>query len=250
MPEPEALFVGGAIVLFAAVARGFFGFGFSALCVATLSFLAPPSVVVPLVFMMEIVASVWMLPGVWREVDWRWILPVVAGMFVGTPAGVWLLSSVPPDAARLGVCLLAAMLAATVAMVGAKKIPPLSAPAWAVGVATGIVNGAAAMGGLVAALFLLSSRGAAQTRASLAVMFLAGDLYALSWGGGMGLVSEAHFRMLALSALPLAAGIVAGTFLFRRFGERNYRPLALGLILAIAAFGAGKEIWEIAAGGV
>ena len=45
-----------AAVFFAAIVRGFAGFGFSALTVASLVFVLPPAVVVPLVLMLEVAA--------------------------------------------------------------------------------------------------------------------------------------------------------------------------------------------------
>ena len=45
-----------AAVFFAAIVRGFAGFGFSSLTVASLFFVLPPAVVVPLVLMLEVAA--------------------------------------------------------------------------------------------------------------------------------------------------------------------------------------------------
>ena len=73
-----------AAVFFAAIVRGFVGFGFSALTVASLVFVLPPAVVVPLVLMLEVAASIQMLPGAWRHADFQWLLPTAAGVAVGS----------------------------------------------------------------------------------------------------------------------------------------------------------------------
>jgi len=60
----------------AAFIRGYSGFGFSALTVTSLSLILPPAEVVPSAFMLEIAASIYMLPLVWRSVNWkvlRWL---------------------------------------------------------------------------------------------------------------------------------------------------------------------------------
>ena len=93
--------VAGGFVFIAAVVRGFAGFGFSALSVVTLSFFMPPTIIVPIVLMMEIIASAWMLPGVWRYVDWLWLRPSAIGIFIGSPIGVAMLLFCPPRLQKL-----------------------------------------------------------------------------------------------------------------------------------------------------
>src|SRR6185436_12394234 len=79
----------------AAVVRGFSGFGFSLLAITALSLVVPPVVVVPSIFLLEVAASLHLLPSVWREVHWRAIGLLLAGCGVATPLGVWLLATVP-----------------------------------------------------------------------------------------------------------------------------------------------------------
>ena len=58
-------------ILIAAFIRGYSGFGFSALAVTSLSLILPPAEVVPTAFLLEIVASIFMLPMVWKSIDWQ-----------------------------------------------------------------------------------------------------------------------------------------------------------------------------------
>src|SRR5512146_1895421 len=60
-----------ACVLGAAVVRGFSGFGFSLLSITSLSLVMEPAEIVPSIFMLEIAASLPLLPGIWRDVHWR-----------------------------------------------------------------------------------------------------------------------------------------------------------------------------------
>jgi len=53
-----------ACIFFAAVVRGYSGFGFSLLAITSLSLLLPPVQIVPSIFLMEVVASLHLLPGV------------------------------------------------------------------------------------------------------------------------------------------------------------------------------------------
>ena len=72
----------------AAYIRGYSGFGFSALTVTSLALILPPSEIVPTAYMLEIVASIHMLPLVWRSVDWRILRWLVFGVVMGTPFGI------------------------------------------------------------------------------------------------------------------------------------------------------------------
>ena len=71
----------------AAFIRGYSGFGFSALTVTSLSLILPPAEVVPSAFMLEIAASIYMLPLVWRTVNWK----VLRWLFLGVVLGLSLI---------------------------------------------------------------------------------------------------------------------------------------------------------------
>ena len=59
------------VVFIAALVRGYSGFGFSALTIASLSILIAPAKIVPVILLVEIVAGIGMLPSVWKHIDWR-----------------------------------------------------------------------------------------------------------------------------------------------------------------------------------
>jgi uncharacterized membrane protein YfcA len=68
------LFYAIVCVFGAAVVRGYSGFGFSLLAVTSLSLLLPPTEIVPSIFIMEVAASLHLLPSVWRDIHWRALL--------------------------------------------------------------------------------------------------------------------------------------------------------------------------------
>jgi len=57
-----------ACVFGAAVVRGYSGFGFSLLAITSLSLALPLSEIIPPVFMMEIAASLGLMPSIRRDV--------------------------------------------------------------------------------------------------------------------------------------------------------------------------------------
>jgi uncharacterized membrane protein YfcA len=89
------LFYAVVCIFGAAVVRGYSGFGFSLLAVTSLSLLLPPTAIVPSIFIMEVAASLHLLPSVWRDIHWRALLWLAVGCLVGTPFGVYALAHVP-----------------------------------------------------------------------------------------------------------------------------------------------------------
>ena len=92
--------------------RGYSGFGFSLLAITSLSLLLPPAQTVPSIFIMEVAASLHLLPSVWRDIHWRALLWLAIGSLVGTPFGVYALAHVPaaPMTLALAVFVLIAAM--------------------------------------------------------------------------------------------------------------------------------------------
>ena len=227
------------VVIFCAfLVRGFTGFGSSAMCVALLTFIMPPVVVVPFIFMLELFASAALVPGAVRHTDIKWLTPTIAGVIVGMPLGLWLLDLLDATIAQFSVYGLLTLFAAAHLLRARGIIPALPLPPFFAGILAGAANGLAAIAGMVVALFLLASeRPAATVRASLIMLFAVTDLYGLALAGGLGLWHEAFGLLLLAAVAPLFAGVWLGKRLFVGGGGRNYRPLAILLVLSVAVAG-------------
>jgi uncharacterized protein len=233
---------GLACILGAAFVRGYSGFGFSLLAVTALSLRLSPAEIVPSIFLMEIAASLHLLPSIWREVHWRAILVLLIGYTVTVPFGVWLLASMPqpPMKVALGLAVLASTL---LLMRGfAMRRVPGTGTTLAAGGASGLLNGAFGIGGPPVILFFFSSpAGDVVGRASIIVFFLATDAIGLVFLAREGLVtSESLLR--ALIFLPaLIAGIWLGAHSFKRSDEAAFRRWVLRLLalLALLTFAQG-----------
>ena len=99
--DNSVIYAGIGVVFFAGLIRGFTGFGFSAICVALLSFFVDPALIVPVILMMEVAASAWLMPGTWRDADYKWLMWMMIGLVLGTPVGVWMLSYLPAETTKL-----------------------------------------------------------------------------------------------------------------------------------------------------
>ncbi|MGI9306712.1 MAG: sulfite exporter TauE/SafE family protein [Gammaproteobacteria bacterium] len=229
-----------AVVFGAFIARGWTGLGSSALCVSFLTFVMPPAVAVILTIMLEMPAGLLLLPGARRHVDIKWLVPTIGGLFIGAPAGVWLLSYLDESAAQIAVYALAAFfVSANLANLLRRANAPLfNMPPLATGVIAGFANGLAAIAGIVVAVFLLSSGRTVQTiRASLIAMFIFTEIYSLALYASLGLFHPSHGVLFFAAMPPLLAGIFIGAKLFARSSGKHYRPLVLGLILFACAAG-------------
>jgi len=227
-----------AALLVAAVVRGYSGFGFSMLAVSGLSLALPPARAIPIVFVLEIAASIHMLPGVWRQIDWRSLWPLVLGTAVATPFGVHLLASLPETPIRLAIAALVATATILLWRGFALKTMPSLPATLATGAAVGLLNGSLGIGGPPVILFYLSSpAGTAAARASLVGFFLATDAYALALGANQGLVTTGTF-LAALALLPiLLIGIAIGSRGYIRAEPAAFRKTVLALLLLLSSAG-------------
>ena len=66
-------------VIVGAYLKGYTGFGASMLWVTSLSLVLPPLQVVPMVLMFEVATSVYLLPQVWKQVQWKSIVVLLVG---------------------------------------------------------------------------------------------------------------------------------------------------------------------------
>jgi uncharacterized membrane protein YfcA len=245
------LLAGSLCVVFAAgIVRGFAGFGFSALCVAGLSLFMPPAKAVPPIFVLEVLASLTLLRSAWPHADWRWLGWLAAGNALCIPLGVALLAYVDETPLRL---LIGALLLAAAALLRGGwqlALQPTRGVRLAVGLASGFVNGLAAIGGIAVAVLLSSTALApAALRATLILLFLFTDLYALAWAallpGEPGQVLlGARSLQLALWLTPaMLAGIWVGQRAFAGVSAAAFRRRVLDLLMLIGAMSVSRTLW-------
>jgi uncharacterized membrane protein YfcA len=222
-------------VFAAAVVRGYSGFGFSLLAISSMSLVLPPAVVIPPVFMMEIAASVSLLPSIWKEIDWRSLRTLWLGCLAGTPIGVWFLASMP--AAPMKVALAGAILGAVVLLWSghARKSMPSGPETLATGGVAGMLNGAF---GIVAppviVFFFNSPAGATISRASLVAFFIGTDVIGLAFLAREGLLTFDGFYRFAWLVPALLLGQWLGARSFRSADPAVFRARVLALLAVIA----------------
>ena len=88
------------VILLASFVRGFSGFGFSASSVSLLSFVLPPKEIVPIILLLEIIASFFMIPSIWKKINWKFVFYLLLGCQL-EPFCVKLLSILKPNIMHL-----------------------------------------------------------------------------------------------------------------------------------------------------
>jgi len=257
MPSlPLHLTVVNLLIVFAAgMVRGFSGFGFSALCVAGLSLFVPPAQVVPPIFVLEVLASVTLLRGALKDADWPWLSWLALGNALFIPLGVALLAFVPETPLRLLIGALL-LLAAVLLRSGLRlALAPTRTVRLATGLVAGFVNGVAAIGGIAVAVLLSTAQMApAAMRATMIMLLLFTDLYALAWVGIMSAGSETGNALLgadtlrwALSLVPaMLAGIWVGQRSFAGVSPTQFRRHVLNLLILIALVSVVRALLALA----
>ncbi len=238
------VFVVAVIVLGGAV-RGFGGFGASMVWVVGLSLVLPPSSAIPTAFVLEVLASVQLLPSVWRDVHWRSLRWLLVGAVAGTPFGLLLLKFVPVLPMR--VLLACAVLAAAVAMASKYRAAALPGVAGtlAIGGVSGVLNGAFAMGGPPAILMYFSSPAAVVAgRASLIVYFLGTDLWATATAALGGLITAPLLGQIAVLFPVSLIGVALGSVVFKRTSSTNSQRYALWLLAALSGAVLVQALWQ------
>ena len=242
MSAGAAVLVFGTVFL-AGFLRGFTGFGFALAAVPVLTLFVEPASVVPAIPIVAMVAGAEQLPRAWKSANWHAIQRLLVGAVLGAPFGVFALTYFSANAMRvlIGLVLLGAVLALWRGY-RFKKRPPTGAQV-GIGVASGILNGATAMGGPPVILFFLASpEGVAVGRASLLVYFFFISLWSIAAQAVAGLL-DLKVVVLALLMIPvMAIGNIIGDRMFNRAKAETYQRVALAFLSLIGLLAIGRAI--------
>ena len=256
-PLAPALLVYSLCVVFAAgIVRGFAGFGFSAITVAGMSLVVSPALVVPAIFMLEILASLSQLRGIARDVDMPWLSWLMVGNLICIPVGVALLAWLPETPLRLLIGAL--LMAAALLLRGGAHVTlvPTRGVRLAAGLASGFINGVGAIGGIATAVLLSPAKMApAALRATLIALLLFSDVVSLVAAALMPSSAHASGNLLGPNtlkwALWLAPAMLAGIW----WGERSLQGVSpeqvrkhvLNLLIALATVSVLRSLFSLLA---
>ncbi len=224
--------------MLASLARGYSGFGFSAVLVASWSLVTEPSKAIAITVLLEITASIIQAFSVWKDIPWKRVALLMGGATPGMVLGILVLQSVPVDTLKLGLAVFVLVAAALLSIGWKLKTRANKMGTLAVGITSGIVNGAIGMGGLPVALFLTADGDSpAKIRASVTAYFFLLDLVGLVLFSQAGIVSMDSFSTAALAFPVLLVGMALGTRHFLGATPEGFRRVTLFMLMGIALAG-------------
>ena len=160
------------IVFIASIIRGFNGFGFSAICISGFSFILPAIEIVPIILILEVMISIFMIPYIWSKIDWGFVIKILVGIIIGSPIGLYLLKYLNPETTHLLVCLIIIFFSILLMKGYSNQKINNDYVKVFTGLISGTLNGLTTLGGMPVALFLLiTSIQPAVIRGSLAALF-------------------------------------------------------------------------------
>jgi uncharacterized membrane protein YfcA len=222
-------------IFLASVLRGFTGFGFGLAAVPLLSLVLPPTQVVPLVVVLQVIVGAGGLRGAWYQTDWRAMRGLAPGLLIGIPTGLLILTAFRPNTVRLAIGLI---IAASVVLLwrGARLPPnPSRLLTMAVGTVSGVISGLASMGGPPMVVYLLAlGHGANVVRATSIVYFMLSGLTSAAAMTYRGLIDR-EVLLWAVAAIPATyGGNWIGTWAFHKAKPHHHRMTALIVLSALA----------------
>lgn len=239
----EQLLFSSLIVFAAGLVRGFSGFGFSLLAVTALSLILPPSQTVPTLLMLELAASIHLLPMIWREVDWRSIFWLVLGAIPGTPFGSYALAQVPVKPLQIALALAVAVSALFLLKGFRMTKYPSRTGILATGFLSGALNGAFGIAGPPVILFFFSGpAGATVARASLIAYFVGADFVSLASAGANGLITRQGLIQFLIWLPTMMIAVWLGARAFKGVDPAVFRRWVLFLLLGLACLTGAKAL--------
>ena len=225
-------------VFIASIVRGFNGFGFSATCISGFSFIMPAIEIVPIILILEVMISIFMIPYIRNKIDWNFVIKILIGIVIGSPIGLFLLKYLPSELTHLLICIIIIFFSILLMNGYSNQKINNNYAKISTGFIAGTINGFSLLGGMPVALFLLVTKiKPTIIRGSLAALFFLTDTYAfvLSFFGGIVDMTTIYRTLPLIIILPI--GVFIGDKFFVKSKEETYRKVVFYFLIFISIFG-------------
>lgn len=241
----SGLHAGFLILIFfvAGIARGYSGFGLSAVAITAGSLFMEPIKIVPILYILEIVASIHMLRSVIKDVDKMLLIYGLLGCAVGMPIGQELLLYLPGSSTK--IALYSVVVISTLFLHSGQTIPLTINRTFCLGIGLviGLGSGLAAIGGVAAIIILLAvNYDVIKARATMVIIFFAMYVYGMIVGSMNGIVTVVSLKLSVLFLIPLIAGLILGQRSFLVTTKEQFLKFLLMFLTAISIIGLGR-VW-------
>jgi uncharacterized membrane protein YfcA len=237
LTQSEFLILIGLAIL-AGIVRGFSGFALSAMAMATAVIILPPIELIPMLWWLEMSASILMLKNGWDGADKTMTYALVIGATIGWPIGLALTIAISVAASKTIALAVIAFLAVT--LLAKIRMPFLATKPglYGSGVLSGIVSGVAGVGGMVVAVYVLAADAPAKVmRASLVLYLFLSAGISMVVLTAFGVMDTSGIARGLFFAIPTMFGVFLGQQLFTERLAPYYRPFCLILLIGLAMLG-------------
>ena len=234
---PEIIFILFTVFV-ASIIRGFNGFGFSATCISGFSFILPAIEIVPIILILEVLISIFMIPYIWNKIDWSFVSKILVGIIIGSPIGLILLKYLDSEITHLSVCIIIIFFSLLLMKGYSNQNINNNFGKFLTGMISGTLNSLTTLGGMPVALFLLvTSIQPAIIRGSLAALFFLTDTYAfiLSFFAGIVDLLTIYRTIPLIVILPI--GVYIGNKFFVKSKEETYRKVVFYFLITVSIIG-------------
>jgi len=226
------------IVMFAAVVRGYSGFGFAVIAVVGLNFFFEPKQSVAIVLSLDLICSINLWKQALKQADLTILKKLIMGSLLGIPIGYCFLLFIPAETLKLLICFgilaLALLLFSSFRPFNANK----SSTKFGFGLASGAGTASASIGGPMIVYYMLSSHlTTSAQRATMILFFIASEALAVTTLIGGGLVDSTLPKALLILTIPTLLSVHYGQILFNRKPPLSLKSFALPIMTVVALLG-------------
>jgi len=222
-------------VMIAGLLRGFVGFGAALISIPIFSLVLGPHAAIAVNNVMGLPAVFQLLPEAVRRAERSFVLPMAIATFLATPIGTWVLVAADPALMTIAISALVLCMVAILGSGWRLKGRVGIGKLIAAGIAGGLVQGVAGVGGPPVVAVALSRPGeASQQRANVLALMTAVSLSSVLPLLYYGLFTR-QTVIIGLVLIPVySAATALGARYFALGGQRHYRRAALATLTAIA----------------
>jgi uncharacterized membrane protein YfcA len=227
-----------AVALVASISRGFSGFGSALIFMPLASTVAPPSLVAPLLLVIDLVCAAPLAPNAWKLADRKSVALVAFGALLTVPIGTYALTQFHPVTTRWIIVAFVTVLLALLISGWRYHGKPYPALSVGVGGLAGFCSGLAQTGGPpIVAYWLGQPIAGVLARANIVLYFAFTDIISFFTYIQAGILTWDVAGLSLLVGPVYGLGLFIGARLFGVASETVFRRICYSLIALAAIIG-------------
>ena len=250
MPDIFHIVFTSLVLMGAAFVIGAIGFGFGLTTSPLLLLFLDPQTVVIVINAVAIIAFSLVLVETREHLRNRELAPMAFAAVLGTPIGVFALSTLDPTVLRISIGVLVLFLTAIVVINAEWRVPYPRVSGPILGLISSACTTGLAIGGPILVLFFLGRRMDRNgVRASMAFFFTIMYVAAAIGYAIQGLFTTERIILIAAATPAVALGYWIATKLTGRMNEKIFRPTVVGVIVISSVVVIGRELISLLGAG-